>query len=205
MDASGLIAHCECFRASDDEDLRWFDPSNSSLSAAALFQNPGLVAEIGQSLLQVLPIKHNKARRARLQVRCWDGTVLKRLGVLLRANTSLEHLALEGDPDRVSSAELWLLVGIEANRSLRSLAIECIRLSGEARPRVLAPFLADNPRLERLRLRRCWLRSADVDLVADQLRRRAAGTSCRWTSARTSWGTRTRSTVSSRHWSRCGA
>ena len=93
----------------------------------------------------------------------------------MRNNSSLESLSLLGN--QVGSAcDIWLFVGLQPNQHIRELSMEYIRLGNNCKLHLLGPFLTDNPSLQKLSLRDCFIGPAEVDILADQLLARSADT-----------------------------
>ena len=166
-DTTGLLAHCSFFGTSNEADLQLF----SQFFPVSL---EGRIAP-DTELDQIFRIKFNDHQHptASLQVCRLDNVALKRLGVLLRSNTSLERISLAGNQRQVL-AHLWLCVGLQPNTHIKDLSFDFIPIGGTpTKLAILAPFLHGNPSLAKLAIRNCFLESADINFLSDQLMRRS--------------------------------
>ncbi|KAL9188933.1 hypothetical protein ACHAXT_011423 [Thalassiosira profunda] len=155
--------------ADDEELLGQFFPASQRGDTSALvgctLQIKRNDPELTTATVQIFSFQRSRALQAK---------ALRRIGIILRANTKLEKLSLIGNGSQ-RPHEMWLCIGLAQNQCLRELSMLDIRLEGD-KLNVLAPFIAENPRLQKLTLRRCFLVSGGMRVLSDCLQHRSLDT-----------------------------
>jgi len=153
-----LNIHCSIIGASDEDDKAMFDSY-----------------DIVQGRYCILNIKQSHQNRLSLRLDGLDSTRVKRLGLLLRQQTTLTYLYLSGSPNDKSSV-IWLCLGLELNRSIETLSISRLRLRGTTKMHILGPFLIHNSSLQKLSLHHCKLSHKDINYLGNKLSHRSSNT-----------------------------
>ncbi|KAL7529639.1 hypothetical protein ACHAWF_009824 [Thalassiosira exigua] len=173
MEILAVHHHCESFSLSDADDVVLLGPC---------VHNSGGIANSEA----ILHIKHNDPRTSRisLNIARLNRRALKRLGIILRNNTSLEEIELISNQRR-RFAELWPLVGLQTNDRLKHLAFNFVPLGGpvaggpdvvSSLVKALATFLTDNPSLETLSLQNGFLGPPEIAFISRWLAARPSNT-----------------------------
>ena len=156
-----LNIHCSIIGASHADDNEMFDSFD-------ILQSRG-------NLLRGIERIKLESKTVSLRLDGLDNTLAKRLGVILRQNTTLSCLSLTGSPKKKTSV-IWLCLGLELNRSIESLFISRPCLSGPTKMHILGPFLIHNSSLQKLSLHHCNLTHKDINCLGDQLLHRSSNT-----------------------------
>jgi len=102
----------------------------------------------------------------------WNESTWRRLGCILRQNTSVEELILSGSNLDVSG----LCVGLQHNRCIRKLVFGRIDLQDSEQMNNLVPFLTSNPSLKEVSLYTCKIGPADINILSNALMNRSEDT-----------------------------
>jgi len=156
-----LNIHCSIIGASHADDNEMFDSFD-------ILQSRG-------NLLRGIERIKLESKTVSLRLDGLDNTLVKRLGVLLRQNTTLTYLSLTGSP-KSSSSVIWLCLGLELNHSIETLFISRLHLRGQTKMYLMGSFLAENNCLKKLSLNRCGLIHKDINCLGDKLLHRSSNT-----------------------------
>ncbi|KAL9180652.1 hypothetical protein ACHAXT_011105 [Thalassiosira profunda] len=131
-----------------------------------------LFPHFARTLDSVLAIKHNRARGMDHEInlsghehfsparRHHKSDALKRLGYILRQNTTLKALTIFGG--RIAIPGLWFCVGLQCNTSIVEIKLWNVDIHGPAAGHALCEFITGNNALEKLDLSSSNLAPMDI-------------------------------------------